>query len=368
MNWYQVKNVEEVDSPALLVFPERVKANIQTAIQMIGDINRLRPHVKTHKCAEVVKLMMDVGIYKFKCATIAEAEMLGICNAKDVLMAYQPLGPKLKRFIALIKKYPETHFSCLTDNLSSAKEQSEAFIEADLKAPVYIDLNIGMNRTGILPNEEAFQLYQFCATATGLIIKGLHAYDGHIRNINFEEKKKACDDAFSKVELLANKIVESGLSKPIIVSGGSPAFSVHSKRQEVECSPGTFIYWDKGYTDICPEQNFKPAAILLTRVISLPENGKICTDLGHKSVASESDISKRVFFPEFEMLSAISQSEEHLVLDNKSNSVIKQGDIMYGIPYHICPTVALFERMIVIEDGVAVDEWKNVARDRKISC
>ncbi|MEO6542042.1 MAG: D-TA family PLP-dependent enzyme, partial [Ferruginibacter sp.] len=61
-NWFHINNPNEIDSPALLVFPERVKANIQTAIKMIGDINRLRPHVKTHKCAEVARLMMDAGI------------------------------------------------------------------------------------------------------------------------------------------------------------------------------------------------------------------------------------------------------------------------------------------------------------------
>ena len=190
-NWFHISNANEIDSPALFVYPERVKTNIQTAIKMIGDVNRLRPHVKTHKCAEVVKLMMDAGIYKFKCATIAEVEMLGIQKAKDVLLAYQPVGPKLERFIALIKKYPATQFSCLTDNLVSAAEQSKAFRETGLQVPVYIDLNIGMNRTGIVPGDEALQLYKYCSTAGGIIIKGLHAYDGHIRDIEFSIKKNS---------------------------------------------------------------------------------------------------------------------------------------------------------------------------------
>src|SRR3954470_5215176 len=101
-NWFHISSPNEIDSPALLVYPQRVKANIQTAIKMIGDVNRLRPHVKTHKCAEVAKLMMNAGINKFKCATIAEAEMLGMQQAADVLLAYQPVGPKLDRFIALV--------------------------------------------------------------------------------------------------------------------------------------------------------------------------------------------------------------------------------------------------------------------------
>jgi D-threonine aldolase len=365
--FFHISNANEVDSPALLVFPDRVKANIQTAIKMIGDVNRLRPHVKTHKCAEVVQLMIDAGITKFKCATIAEAEMLGMQKATDVLLAYQPVGPKLQRFIALIKKYPATQFSCLTDNMVAAAAQSNAFTEAGLQVPVYIDLNIGMNRTGIGPGAEALELYKYCSTAAGIIIKGLHAYDGHIRDMDFAAKKKNCDDAFAMVESLATKIESAGLSKPIIIAGGSPSFSVHCKRENIECSPGTFIYWDKGYSVLCPEQEFVPAAVLLTRVVSLPGEEKICTDLGHKSVAAENEISKRVFFPEFDFLYAISQSEEHLVLENKSENKFTSGDMLYAIPWHICPTVALYDSVKIIEDGQFIGDWKNIARDRKIT-
>ncbi|HMK03177.1 MAG TPA: D-TA family PLP-dependent enzyme [Ferruginibacter sp.] len=365
--WFHINNADEIDSPALLVYPERVKLNIQTAIKMVGDISRLRPHVKTHKCAEVVKLMMDAGIYKFKCATIAEAEMLGTCKAKDVLFAYQPLGPKLKRFIELVKKYPGTQFSCLTDNLNSAREQSKAFSDAGLKIPVYIDLNVGMNRTGIDPGDEALKLYAYCSSTAGMMIKGLHAYDGHIRNTDIAERKKNCDAAFSLTEDMAAKIASMGLGKPIIIAGGSPTFPIHCKREEIECSPGTFVYWDRGYAVGCPEQEFIPAAVLLTRVVSLPGKEKICTDLGHKSVAAENEITKRVFFPEFEMLEAIAQSEEHLVLENKTAQQFAPGDVLYGIPYHICPTVALYDSIKIVEHAAVVREWKNIARDRKIT-
>ena len=159
-NWYEVDQVDQIDSPALLIFPERVKANIQTAIDMVGNVDRLRPHVKTHKSPNVAKLMIDAGITKFKCATIAEAEMLAQCGANDVLLAYQPSGPKLQRFISLIKKYPQTNFSCLTDNVEAAKEQSREFQKNGLSVPVYIDLNVGMNRTGICADDRALELYK----------------------------------------------------------------------------------------------------------------------------------------------------------------------------------------------------------------
>src|SRR4051812_25291314 len=109
-SWYKIDNVEEVDSPALIIYLERVKSNIKRAVEMAGDPSRLRPHVKTHKTKEAALLMMEAGITKFKSATIAEAEMLGMVEAPDVLLAYQPVGPKATRYISLIEKYPRTRF------------------------------------------------------------------------------------------------------------------------------------------------------------------------------------------------------------------------------------------------------------------
>lgn len=366
-NWFQVKNIDELDSPALIVFPDRIKHNIDLAIKMVGDVNRLRPHIKTNKSREVSKMMMDAGITKFKCATIAEAEMLALCNAPDVVLAYQPLGPKLKRFISLIMKFPKTRFSCLTDNIAAANEQATAFYSEALSIPVYIDLNVGMNRTGIAPDEKAIELYKHCSSLKGIIVAGLHAYDGHLRDSDINLRKIKCDEGFKSVEELEEKLEKEGLKVPVIIAGGSPAFPIHTERKGVECSPGTFVYWDKGYSDLCSEQQFQTAAVLVTRVISLPTASKVCTDLGHKSVSAENEIGKRVFFLNATGLIAVGQSEEHLVLENTGGLNIIPGDVLYGLPHHICPTVALYDSVSTIEDGMVTGEWKNIARDRKIS-
>jgi D-threonine aldolase len=366
--WYNIQDIDFLDSPSLVIFPERVKENIQLAIHMMeGDVDRLRPHVKTHKSAEAAKLMIDAGIYKFKCATIAEAEMLGLCGAKDVLMAYQPLGPKLARLISLTQKYPRTKYSCLVDNKESAAEQSAGFTKNGIKVPVYIDLNIGMNRTGIIP-EEAMSLYEYCSKANGIVMGGLHAYDGHIRNSDIQMRTEECEKAFDRVQTLNQQLVNKGYSVPAIVAGGSPTFPIHAKRKNVECSPGTFIYWDKGYKDLCPDQKFLTAAILVTRVISLPASNRLCLDLGHKSVAPENEITRRVCFLDVNDLLPVGQSEEHMVVEVAEGHTYKTGDVLYALPYHICPTVALYEKVTVVENGRITGEWKNIARDRRINC
>lgn len=67
MHNHYLADTTGIDSPALLVYPAIVKDNIRVAKEMIGDVKRLRPHVKTNKTAEVNQLMLDAGITKFKC-------------------------------------------------------------------------------------------------------------------------------------------------------------------------------------------------------------------------------------------------------------------------------------------------------------
>jgi D-serine deaminase-like pyridoxal phosphate-dependent protein len=270
-NWFTIDNIDKLDSPALVVYPDRVQANINLLKTKIDDIARLRPHIKTYKNREVTQLLLDAGIKKFKCATIAEAELLGICKAPDVLLAYQPLGPKLFRFIKLIHAYPHTKFSCLVDNDVAAKEISDAAKGYGLVVDVYLDLNVGMNRTGIVPGFEALQLYMDCAVLPGINPVGLHAYDGHIHDTDLDKRKERCDAGFKGVLKLQQDLFGKGYPVPIIIAGGSPTFIIHAQRKFVECSPGTFVYWDRGYEQGIPEQAFLPAVLVVTRVVSLPD-------------------------------------------------------------------------------------------------
>jgi D-serine deaminase-like pyridoxal phosphate-dependent protein len=362
--WYEIDNIDELDTPALVVYPERVGQNIARAVGMVGDARRLRPHVKTHKSPAVTRLMLDAGIRRFKCATIAEAEMLAVAGAPDVLLAYQPVGPKVGRLLQLIRQFPSTTFSCLIDHRDAAAAMSKVFTAAGLVVPVYLDLNVGMDRTGIAPGQEALALYQTALGLEGIDPVGLHVYDGHIRDTDPAALKAKCDEAFGPVLTLREEIGKN----LTIIAGGSPTFPVHAGRAaEIQCSPGTFVYWDKGYGDQFPGQPFTPDALVVTRVISLRGDTRLCLDLGHKSIAAENELGRRVFFLNGPELRAVGQSEEHLVVEAGPGHGYRIGDVLYGVPYHICPTVALYERAVTIEAGRTTGEWKNVARDRKIS-
>ncbi len=362
--WFEIDEVDKIDSPALCIYKERVRKNIRSLLETVPAPG-VRPHVKTNKMAEVCQLMMDEGISKFKCATIAEAEMLGLIKAKDVLLAYPLTGPKINRFLRLIKKFPGTRFSGLVDSPEGANAVSGYFLSEQLVADVYIDLNVGMNRTGILPGR-ALALYDSIRRMKGIRLTGLHAYDGHIHDTDLQTRKVRCLEAFKEVPEL-KKAIESLADYSItLVAGGSPTYLIHAQQGDRECSPGTFVFWDKGYTDHLPDQPFEYAALLLCRVISIPAANMICVDLGYKSVASENP-QPRVFFLNAPDAIPTSQSEEHLTLTVKDAASFKIGQVLYGVPWHVCPSVALYDNAFVIENNHVADEWKVIARQRKIS-
>ncbi|WP_300976609.1 alanine racemase, partial [Flavobacterium sp.] len=146
-NWWKINPKTHIDTPFLAVYSERMKFNIEKLIASVhGDTQRLRPHIKTHKIGQVLDLFKKYKIDKVKCATIAEAELSAMHHISDVLLAYQPVGPKCNRWIQLIKKYPKTHFSTIVDSIEVAEKLAILAQENNLTLNIYLDINTGMNR------------------------------------------------------------------------------------------------------------------------------------------------------------------------------------------------------------------------------
>ena len=261
MNWYTIENIDQIDTPCLVLYRERIRMNIDNAVKLVKNIDNLRPHVKTNKIAEVCEMMMEAGVTKFKCATIAEAEMLAIINAKDVLLAYQPTGPKAERLNNLAQHYPETEFSCIIDDLEVATQLSKIYSRSGIMLNVYIDLNTGMNRTGISTGK-GYALLEKIKNLPSLNIAGIHVYDGHLKDPDPLKRKQKADDEFMAVQKLIDQIELNLKRKITVVAGGSPTFPAHAERR-VECSPGTFVFWDWGYKHQLPDEPFEYAALVV---------------------------------------------------------------------------------------------------------
>ena len=365
-DWHTLADPDEIPSPALLIYPERIGENIRRMIAALGQAERLRPHVKTHKMAEVVQLQLKAGISKFKCATIAEAEMLAQAGAKDVLLANQPVGPNIDRLLGLGGWFRDVRFSTIADDAETVGNLAQAAQAAGVTLPVWLDLDVGMGRTGIVPGQAAATLYKLIGQLPGVEPAGLHLYDGHLHEGDPAKRLAKWQTMMDRVRPFRTGLEADGLPVPGVVGGGTPTFPFHAQHTDHECSPGTTLLWDYGYRDAFPDLEYQNAAVLLTRVISKPGSDCITLDLGHKAVAAENP-HPRVQFTGLDNAEPVVHSEEHLTLRTPEARRFNVGDCLYGIPRHICPTVALYDRAHVIRGGKLTDQWQVTARARKLT-
>ncbi len=376
--WYDILNVYELDSPALVLYQDRIMHNITAMIDRAGAPDLLIPHIKTAKIPQVVALYQAQGVSMFKCATIAEAEMLLMTGAQTVIIAHQLVGPKIERLIALCHAYPHAFIATLVDCRDIASVLQSRFALQAMTINVFVDVNSGMNRSGHPLNEDFVELYKYLHTLPNLQVQGLHVYDGHIRDTDFSLRTEHILADFAHVDAMLNRLNEEGFPVPMIIAGGTPAFSTHAHRAQDStqffCSPGTAVFWDWGYGDKLCEQNYLHAAIVLGRIISKPAPNLITLDIGHKAISSENPLDKRMRILNWDdagiHYALHSHSEEHSVIeltDNDAWQHMHVGDIVYALPYHVCPTVNLYDEAYIVEQGMVSDVWNVLARKRRIT-
>lgn len=365
--WFHIENEAEIPSPALLFYRDRIEHNLQLMLKIAGGPGRLRPHVKTHKCARIIEWQVALGITNFKTSTIAEAEMCAAAGAADVMLAMPCVGPNAHRLATLALKYPAVQFASIADEEDSIRSLASAAQQHNVTLGVYLELDCGMARTGIVPGDAAAYLAHVMKDTPRLQFRGIHAYDGHIHDDSLDVRRERCDAAFAPVHQFRCRLQGEGIIVKEFVAGGSPTFGIHAEHRDRTLSPGTTVLWDFGYGDKYPaDLPFLPAAVLLARVVSKPGINRLTLDLGHKSVAPENP-HPRVRFEELPDATAVMQSEEHLVLETERAHEFVIGQALHGIPRHVCPTVSMHGEACVIEGGRFTECWPITARNRKIT-
>ncbi|MHC4878636.1 MAG: D-TA family PLP-dependent enzyme [Planctomycetota bacterium] len=366
---YQIAQTSQIVSPGLVIFKDMVEQNLDHMIEIAGSPDRLRPHCKTHKTAEIIKLQLERGITRHKCATFAEAEMVAGAGAKDIFLAYSLVGPNVQRALKFVEAFPDVTFAVTADHPAHVSQLADAMQQARLQIGVMLDIDTGQHRTGIPVGDAAKDLYQQIVDAEGLIAAGFHVYDGHQHQTCRDERRDAVNFEWNKVMEFRRELEAAGLEVPRLVCGGTASFPIYAEKDEpgIEMSPGTCVYNDCGYGQRFPDMVFPPAALLLTRVISRPTDDRITLDLGYKAVASDPPMDKRAEFPELPDAKIVLQNEEHLVIESSRAGEFQPGDELLAIPRHICPTSALHKAAWVVSNGEVVGTWEIASRDRWIT-
>lgn len=364
--WFHIEDEAAIATPALLFYRERIEHNLQLMLQIAGGPERLRPHVKTHKCGQLIQRQVELGITKYKCSTIAEVEMTADGGGTDIMLAMPPVGANAHRLAELAQKFPNVRFSTIADDEETIRHIAAAAQQHRVTIPVFLELDCGMARTGIVPGEHAKFIARSIKETPRLGLAGLHAYDGHIHDADLATRRQRCDEAFAPILEFKKELQGEGLIVKELVAGGSPTFPIHAAHADRTLSPGTTVLWDFGYGEKLTDLPFLPAAVLLTRVISKPGTDRLTVDLGHKSVAPENP-HPRVRFEEIPEAEFLMQSEEHLVMQLEQRERFLIGQALHGIPRHVCPTVSMHGEALVIDQMKVVDRWPITARNRRIT-
>ena len=366
---YPIANPDDILSPGLVVFEEILRENIARMIGIAGDVARLRPHCKTHKMIDVTRMEVGAGIVKHKCATFAEAEMLALGGARDVFLAYNPVGPNIGRAVRYRQRFPEVRFSVTADHPEPVEALNDAMARAGEHVGVLVDIDTGLGRTGLPPGPEACDLYARVGAASHLTPAGLHLYDGQNHQADRTERQRAVDRCWAAVRALRERLERASLAVPAIVAGGTGTFPLYARKDEpaLELSPGTCVLHDDGYARAFPDLRFAAAALLLTRVVSRPSRNRLTFDLGYKACAADPPAGSRLHFPALPDAKEVLQNEEHLVIETERASSYRPGDVELATPAHICPTSALHSHAWVVSGGRARARWEVTARDRALT-
>ena len=222
-NLYTFEGQQDIVSPQLVYYPAIIRENIRKMIDIAGGAARLWPHIKTHKMAEVVQMQIEAGIDRFKCATIAEAEMAAKAGAKHLTLAYPLVGPNIKRFAALQAAFPEVEFFAIGDDTEQIRKLGQT-----CKANVLMDVDMGQHRTGV-PLDKVEAMYREWNTLPGIVMRGMHCYDGHRHESSVQEREVATAPVDKQIEEIKARLKADGICCEILIMGGTPSFPVHAE-------------------------------------------------------------------------------------------------------------------------------------------
>jgi D-serine deaminase-like pyridoxal phosphate-dependent protein len=368
-NGYRVSAIEDLLTPALLLYPEIVASNVDRTLDLLGgEADRWRVHIKTAKLGYTLRMLIERGIRNFKCATTLELLVACRSGARDVLFAYPAVGANARRVREIADQFPQARISVLAEN----EQQVEQWCGS--RVGVFLDMNPGMDRTGIEQShcDKVVELRRAIGHL-GLEFRGLHYYDGHYGNLEQRERTAVAHAGYELLLKAVSEIERSGPGVPEVITSGTPTFPCSLAFKAFRrggfihrVSPGTVVYCDAtSLAQLPSDYGYRPAVLVLTRVVSQPRPGIVTCDAGHKAVSADAGVPTCVVVGHPE-LTALSPSEEHLPMALQKEAAVPQvGEALHLLPRHVCPTVNNFDCALLVRDGEVKSVEKVSARGRE---
>jgi D-serine deaminase-like pyridoxal phosphate-dependent protein len=368
---FRVAEAARVLTPALLIDRDRVQHNIATTLDLLGgDANRWRPHVKTAKLGYVMRMLVDAGVRQFKCATSLELSVACQAGADDVLVAYPLIGANAARVRQIAERQQSVGISVLVEHESQIAQWQGTSVS------LFVDVNPGMNRTGVPEGDTKtiLSLAQSIASS-GLQFRGLHYYDGHLSKYGIAERSTQAHGGYERLINIVDTLATLGIEVPEVITAGTPAFPCSlsfprfsNARFIHRVSPGTVVYCDATSLAQLPEFAYLPAVVVMTRVVSHPAPGMITCDAGHKTVSADAGVPTCIVLGH-PALGPLAPSEEHLPMRVADGATLPGiGELLYLVPRHVCPSVNNFDDALILSGGnlIAVEPVSARGRERPI--
>ncbi len=318
-----------LQTPALVLDADALEHNLSTmSVALPGD--RLRPHVKAHKCSSLARMQADFGHHGFTCATIREAEVLaGAGLGSDILVANEVV--EATRIGALASSGARVTLAV----------DSEATVDAAARGgvrEVVIDVNVGLPRCGCAP-ETAGALADR-ARAHGIDVRGVMGYEGHVVGLPDREERTA------KVAECMERLVRAhkDVGGELVSAGGTGTYDINTWATEIQA--GSYALMDTAYGAL--ELPFRQALHVLATVISVSPKYAVA-DCGLKAQGMDHGnptiAGAKVWYC----------ADEHVVFAPERPVAV--GDRVLVTPSHCDPTIAYHERLYVVRDEEVLDEW-----------
>jgi len=319
--------VAEIETPALLVDADALDRNIAAmAGALPGD--RLRPHVKAHKCTSLARQQAAAGHLAFTCATIRECEGMAAAGlGHDLLLANEVLDAR--RLASLVAT--GVRVTLAVDSAETVVAAAEAGVRE-----VLIDVNVGLPRCGCA-HSDAGKLADL-ARHHGLEVRGVMGYEGHV--VGLVDAAERADRCQAAMELLL--IAHADVGGELISAGGTGTYALNTWANEIQA--GSYALMDTAYGRL--GLPFEQAAFVLATVIS-SSPGWAVGDAGLKAFGMDHGN------PELAEGKVLFCSDEHVTVTPPRPI----GDRLWLAPAHIDPTMAYHERLYLFSGDEVVDIW-----------